>query len=329
MAPASTNNSFSGIGHIVRADASAVRDLVGAAMSILSRHLFIDPSELLANITMATKDDCGKYTWIVLKKELHSTLARRVFGLRSEVAQPTFDEPTFKEALFSFLLNTLNGKVAADFFDKKKIEANNNRANRERKRLTRKRSRAAKRERDREEKKVVAGKDDAATLKQSSDKPSTRSCYVCNRRFSSRKRASRHKCPGPPEVKKPQEQVIKASPAKRARRARARKAKAARAKAAKQAGKGKEVVGEEKSEPAADVSKLPGSSAVTASSRTQPKQKKAREECEACEEVAVGYKVSAGGGIYPKCRYHSDDIAHQSNFFYYSSSDSGSSDAED
>ena len=81
------------------------------------------------------------------------------------------------------MLDLLNGKTAKDFFDAQKLKRDNGRQNMEKKRLARKRARAAKRERQRADEKHQ-------TLVKSG--LSVRSCPKCSKKFRSRKRATTH-----------------------------------------------------------------------------------------------------------------------------------------
>ncbi|KAF8460129.1 hypothetical protein BDZ91DRAFT_766534 [Kalaharituber pfeilii] len=125
-----------------------------------------------------------------------------------------------------------HGMMLTTALTKKKTEAKSNRANRERKRLARKRQRAAARERRRECDKLKIPRD-------ASGNPTgqTRKCDVCENRFASRKRLSKHKCA--PIRKDGQKEVLlaekvkKTNLAKAARRRKARAAKKERKKSAK------------------------------------------------------------------------------------------------
>jgi hypothetical protein len=90
--------------------------------------------------------------------------------------------PMVKRVMFVFILELLNQEGHQTFFDLRKGGRNANNAQKEKRRLARKRSRAAKRERDREAAK-------AAQLP-----PRERQCLGCGRKFESRKTAKKHKC---------------------------------------------------------------------------------------------------------------------------------------
>ena len=87
-----------------------------------------------------------------------------------------------KKVMFVFILELLNREGHLAFFDLQKGGRKANNAQKEKRRLARKRSRAAKWEREREAAKV-------AKLP-----PRERECLTCGRKFQSRKTVKRHKC---------------------------------------------------------------------------------------------------------------------------------------
>jgi hypothetical protein len=87
-----------------------------------------------------------------------------------------------KRVMFGFILELLNREGHLAFFDLQKGSCKANNAQKEKRRLARKRSRAAKREQDREAAK-------AAHLP-----TRERSCLGCGHKFNSRKTAKKHKC---------------------------------------------------------------------------------------------------------------------------------------
>jgi hypothetical protein len=87
-----------------------------------------------------------------------------------------------KRVMFVFILELLNQEGHLAFFDLQKGGRKANNAQKEKRRLARKRSRAAKQEREREATKV-------AKLP-----PRERSCLGCGRKFNSQKTAKKHKC---------------------------------------------------------------------------------------------------------------------------------------
>jgi len=292
-------NSNGGVEDVVVKARCEVREM-------LDRSLFVRASDLLANITAASKDKCGKIFWITLEKEYHSTLVKTVSALSRKLGL-TYPIGLLKEALFDFLLPILNGEPQADFFNCNKVESKANRANRERKRLARKRTRAAARERKRECDKLKIKSDKAGN-------PSgqTRTCKTCSTKFTSRKRLSKHKCPGKREKAETEKKEVTtvASDAKRARRARARKAKKVRSTASKVVALETEVTSTKVPEEVIAAKKLDkdppvteGSGSVELAKDEKPGDKsKDPVECEDCDQPAVGYWGFNERNAYPKCR---------------------------
>ena len=85
--------------------------------------------------------------------------------------------------MFAYILELLDGDGDKAFFKLQKGGCKANNAQKEKRRLARKRSRAAKQEREREAAKVAK------------QPPCERQCRACGRKFNSRKTASKHKCP--------------------------------------------------------------------------------------------------------------------------------------
>jgi DNA-directed RNA polymerase subunit RPC12/RpoP len=98
--------------------------------------------------------------------------------------------------MFVFILELLNGEGDKAFFELQKGGHKANNAQKEKRCLARKRSHAAKRERDREAAKVAHGP------------PRFRKCVACGREFASCKTAGRHKCPNSKVVRKPVEAAV-------------------------------------------------------------------------------------------------------------------------
>jgi hypothetical protein len=245
---------------------------------ILEKCLFVRASEVIARTVAATKDAESEIIWLTLEREFHHLLVTTVFAICKRNALLATNQEV-KEALFDFLLGVVNGRPQSDA---KKIEARSNRANRERKRLSRKRARAAKREREREEPKI-----DAAIRRSEA----TRTCEECSVRFTSRKRYSKHKCVPVPGKEEPQKSQT--SEAKRARRVRARNA----ARLKKREAKATSEVGVVNTTPAPQVAedKLTAVTPVTGTS-----ERTDRPQCEDCTSRAVGRKH----GLWPKCLIH-------------------------
>ncbi|KAF8248048.1 hypothetical protein K440DRAFT_643319 [Wilcoxina mikolae CBS 423.85] len=282
--------------------------------NMLNKCLFVRTSDLLSNVTSAAKTVEGKFIWVTLDKKYHSVLVKTALAIASQ-SDLTFPVGLLKEELFSHLLMILNRTPQSDFFSLQKIETKANRANRKRKRLARKRSRAAARERKREcdKLKIPSNKQDVPSNGQ------TRSCKKCLKKFTSRKRLSKHACTGSVSDagKGGKEQVVttdtvKVSEAKRLRRAKARRTRRQTAKAAKVAAKSEAVraitAQSDENSVAVANNELTGTSSVTGESRIMGINTCGSwwtvdldEVCEVCEEPAVAAK----NGRYLKCVTHS------------------------
>ncbi|KAF8263298.1 hypothetical protein EI94DRAFT_1832386 [Lactarius quietus] len=140
-------------------------------------------TNLLANAISAQKAEDGNILWVEFTPQYHSHLVKCAVAL---VPHPVL---TVKKVMFVYILELLNGKGNLAFFDLQAGGRKANNAQKEKRRLARKRSRAAKRERDREVAK-------AAKLP-----PREQQCVACGRKFKSRKTASKHKCPKSKVVK--------------------------------------------------------------------------------------------------------------------------------
>ncbi|KAF8257000.1 hypothetical protein EI94DRAFT_1761425, partial [Lactarius quietus] len=146
-------------------------------LNIFCRRWFLSRANLLANAISAQKAEDGNISWVEFTPQYHSHLVKCAVAL---VPHPVL---TVKKVMFVYILELLNGKGNLAFFDLQAGGHKANNAQKEKRRLARKRSRAAKRERDREVAK-------AAKLP-----PCERQCVACGRKFKSRKTASKHKCP--------------------------------------------------------------------------------------------------------------------------------------
>ncbi|KAM6497497.1 hypothetical protein JOM56_007970 [Amanita muscaria] len=307
--PISSSSSYTGTSFDY-----AVPTASESAKRHLEADLFVRAEELLTKIVMATRVG-EEYTWVTLDPKFHSLIVKTAVTLVNSGSSGHHPVAAIKVALFSFLLDILNGRPQDSFFARKEIKHKANRANRERKRLARKRSRAAKRERDREAKLLAGNR--RLTVSQTADgtqvvcppgRPEvrvavtgqTRTCTVCSKKFASRKKLSKHKCTGQLEAKegptghKPR--VV--TDAKRARRAKARKARRVRVKEAKVAERLR-MEGEY-----AAAKKLHREKPVTGSSV---------ESCEDCDRVATG-AIHHGTYRYPKCTEHG---SYRSEFKFY------------
>ena len=146
-------------------------------LNIFHRRWFLSRANLLANVISAQKAEDGKISWVEFTPQFHSHLVKCAVTL---VPRPV---PRVKKVMFAFILELLNGEGHMAFFELQKGGRKANNAQKEKWRLAWKRSRAAKRERDREAAK-------AAKLP-----PRERQCVACGRKFKSHKRTSKHKCP--------------------------------------------------------------------------------------------------------------------------------------
>jgi predicted RNA-binding Zn-ribbon protein involved in translation (DUF1610 family) len=146
-------------------------------LNIFRRRWFLSRANLLANAISAQKDEDGNISWVEFSPHYHSHLVKCAVAL---VPHPVLK---VKKVMFGYILELLNGKGISAFFDLQMGGRKANNAQKEKRRLSRKRSRASKRERDREAAKV-------AKLP-----ARERQCVACGRKFNSRKTASKHKCP--------------------------------------------------------------------------------------------------------------------------------------
>ncbi|KAF9451545.1 hypothetical protein P691DRAFT_344494 [Macrolepiota fuliginosa MF-IS2] len=268
-----------------------------SVVCILERCMFVRASDLLAETTLATKNSEGEVTWVSFGPTYHSNIVKAAVATVKSAQKGAHKTLAIKEGLFIFILDILNGRPQVDFFVKKEIERGCNRANRERKRLARKRQRAARRERVRESELLKAGKrvDPAVlegTVKTDPVDGQTRRCSACHKRFASRKKLSKHKCvtstgDAPVNSKGKRDVGVSEAVAKRRlRRARNRQNKRLRQKAEKAAAEEREF------QVAVAAKILELESPVTDGS--------GRESCENCEVVASMYVH----GVWPKCATH-------------------------
>jgi len=133
----------------------------------------------VTQVISAQKAEDGKLSWVEFPPPFHSHLVKCAVALVPHRGCPL---PMVKRVMFVFILELLNGEGHTAFFELQKGGRKANNAQKEKRRLARKRSRAAKRERGREAAK-------AAKL------PSCeQQCGGCGRKFTSRKTAKKHKC---------------------------------------------------------------------------------------------------------------------------------------
>ncbi|KAH9027820.1 hypothetical protein EDB85DRAFT_1892829 [Lactarius pseudohatsudake] len=145
-------------------------------LNIFRRRWFLSRANLLANVISAQKAEDGNISWVEFSPPFHSHLVKCAVAL---VPHPIY---AVKKVMFVYILELLNWEGHLAFFELQKGGRNANNAQKEKRCLARKRSRASKRERDREAAK-------AAQLP-----PRERECLTCGRKFKSRKTAKKHKC---------------------------------------------------------------------------------------------------------------------------------------
>ena len=147
-------------------------------LNIFRRRWFLSRSHLLTNVISAQKAEDGNISWVEFSSPFHAHLVKCAIAL---VPHPV-PVAKVKKVMFVFVLELLNREGHMAFFELQKGGRKANNAQKEKWRLARKRSRAAKREREREAAK-------AAQLPQRQQE-----CLTCGRKFQSRKTAKRHKC---------------------------------------------------------------------------------------------------------------------------------------
>ncbi len=148
-------------------------------LNIFRRWWFLSQAALLANAISAQKAEDGNISWVEFSPPFHSHLVKCAVALVPPHACPV---PLVKRVMFVFILELLNQEGHLAFFDLRSGGCKANNAQKEKRCLARKRSRAAKHERDREAAK-------AAQLP-----PRQWQCQGCGCKFESRKTAKKHKC---------------------------------------------------------------------------------------------------------------------------------------
>jgi hypothetical protein len=163
-------------------------------LNVLHRRLLITREELVKQVWMASKDAEGLVDWAVLHPEFHSTLAKCALVPSS---WPLMADPVSldtQHSMFVLLLEVLNGHGADSFWALLDGGAKDNRAMRERRRLSVKQHRAAKRESARmdllDRPKAVAVKD----VPPAGPKQQRKTCSVCDKTYGSRRQRRRHAC---------------------------------------------------------------------------------------------------------------------------------------
>jgi hypothetical protein len=137
---------------------------------------FLSRANLVANVISAQKAEDGNFSWVEFAPQYHSHLVKCAVALVPHPVQ------VVKKVMFVYILELLNRVGSLAFFDLQKGGCKANNAQKEKKRLARKRRHAAKREWEREAAK-------AAKLPQCE-----RQCEGCGRKFASCKTSRKHKC---------------------------------------------------------------------------------------------------------------------------------------
>jgi predicted RNA-binding Zn-ribbon protein involved in translation (DUF1610 family) len=146
-------------------------------LNIFRRRWFLSRSHLLTNVISAQKTEDGNISWVEFTPQYHSHLVKCAVAL---VPHPV---SKVKKVMFGYILELLNREGHMAFFELQKGGRKANNAQKEKRRLARKRSRAAKREREQE------------AMKAAKEPPREWQCVACGRKFKSCKTASKHKCP--------------------------------------------------------------------------------------------------------------------------------------
>ncbi|KAH9979259.1 hypothetical protein BGW80DRAFT_1454931 [Lactifluus volemus] len=143
--------------------------------NIFRRRWFLSRDHLMTNVVSAQKAEDGKLFWVEFTPPYHAHLVKCAVALVPRPLQKV------KKVMFAYVLETLNGEAPKAFFDLTKGPSLASKAQKEKKRLARKRNRASRRER-RAAEEAAAGQ-------------SQRACKECGRKFASRKAQKRHRCP--------------------------------------------------------------------------------------------------------------------------------------
>jgi hypothetical protein len=151
--------------------------LVFDILNILHHCWFLSRANLMSYVTSAQKAEDGNFSWVEFTPHYHSHLVKCSVVL---VPHPVH---AVKRVMFVYVLELLNGVGNLAFFDLQKGDHKANNAQREKKHLAWKWSKAAKCEQDHEAAKV-------AKLPMQEQ-----CCSKCGCSFKSCKTAHKHKCP--------------------------------------------------------------------------------------------------------------------------------------
>jgi hypothetical protein len=113
-------------------------------LNIFRRRWFLSRTDLLTHVISAQKAEDGNISWVEFTPQYHSHLVKCAIAL---VPHPVL---MVKKVMFVYVLELLNGIGNLAFFDLQAGGRKANNAQKEKRRLARKRSRASKRERERE-----------------------------------------------------------------------------------------------------------------------------------------------------------------------------------
>jgi predicted Zn-ribbon and HTH transcriptional regulator len=149
-------------------------------LNTFRRRWFLSIDNLRAQALSAQKAEDGKIFWVEFTPQFHAHLVKCAVALVPHPIQKV------KRVMFVYILELLNGQGHQAFFDLTKGTRIATQAQKQKKQLARKRSRAARRER----------------RKAAAEGTPQRQCRSCGRKFASRKAAKRHRCPVSKEASK-------------------------------------------------------------------------------------------------------------------------------
>ncbi|KAG8217223.1 hypothetical protein J3R82DRAFT_5309 [Butyriboletus roseoflavus] len=171
-------------------------------LNVLRSRLFLARTKLVEKIEIAQLDEePDSVSWVEFSPSYHSHLVKCTLSLLPRLAPSAI--PMAKRAMFVYILEVLNREDDDIFRLLQHGKSQDNRVQREKNRLARKRERAAKREREREAAKRIVPPTGSTVV----STPDGKKCASCGRLFNSRKRYSKHAC-----VRKEKKQNILQSP---------------------------------------------------------------------------------------------------------------------
>ena len=115
-------------------------------LNIFRCRWFLSRANLLASVISAQKAEDGNISWVEFTPQFHSHLVKCAVALVPCLCPV----PKAKRVMFVFILELLNGEGHTAFFKLQKGGRKANNAQKEKRHLARKRSQAAKQERERE-----------------------------------------------------------------------------------------------------------------------------------------------------------------------------------